>query len=115
LKQLSVFLSNGNGGSTNHKDGGTNSNYNSPSSLPRGKSPSNRKTHDAKGNPIDRTGPTKVEPTVRDSKTMSGRREYWCETCGRREVMMSTTTMRGNSDRKNISQIKNGRLLHMVT
>jgi hypothetical protein len=77
-KQPSMFMGNGNN-NNNGNNGG-------PSSigLPRGMTINEPKpTHDAKGNIIDRNPPSKGESIIRDSKTMSGKREYWCETCGR--------------------------------
>jgi hypothetical protein len=76
-KQPGVFLSNG--GNSNNNGGGVNT---LQGALPRGDSSSKPKTHDARGNIIDCTPPSKGTSTVRDSKTMAGKREYWCDTCG---------------------------------
>jgi hypothetical protein len=74
-KQPSVFLGNG-------SSGGNNNNINTPpNELLRGNPSLKRQTHDAKGNPIDCVAPAKVSSTVRDSKTMTVKREYSCDTC----------------------------------
>jgi hypothetical protein len=81
-KPPSVFLSNGNS-SGNNNNNGNNGNNNANSGLPCGDTSSKPKSHDGKGNPIDCVAPNKGAPTVQDSKTMEGQREYWCKTCGR--------------------------------
>jgi hypothetical protein len=72
-KQPSMFMGNGN-------SNGNGGNAGLPRGVPSHKA---KPTHDAKGNPIDRTPPATGDAIIRDSKTMAGKREYWCDTCVR--------------------------------
>jgi hypothetical protein len=72
-KRPSMFMGSGKG---NNNNGSTNLSRGAPTIKAK-------PTHDAKGNLIDRTAPAQGDAIIRDSKTMTGKREYWCDICGR--------------------------------